>query len=132
MNNGYTLRKIINEICDFFTEYSDIQITQDPIINNRMREVLLENTHVNQLIRKELYLRSINASSDETIDCLGMSYTFDTLCKMMAIGWFNYDRYTKQYSNVEMDDIIEYTIGKILDNNAMINDISNSFEHINL
>jgi hypothetical protein len=114
---------IINEVCDFFTEYSDIQITKDLIINKRMREVLIENPRVNHLLHKEIYYRSRNVSDDTT---------FDELCKIMSIGWFNYDRYTKQYSNMEMDDIIEQAISQIIDNNIQIDNISNTFQNFNL
>ena len=124
---NYVFFNIINEVCDFFTEFSDIPITKDPIINRRMREILFENQHVNQLIYKEIYQSKLGDDDD----------TFDELCKIMSIGWFNYDRHTKQYSNIEMDDIINYTIGRILNKNSQLmngiaNDLNTLVHNLNL
>ena len=113
--------KIVNEICDFFTEYSDIPITKDPILNRRMREVLMENQRVTTLINKEIVRRSIQIEGDYgDIEEDSRDETFDTLCRLLTIGWFNFDRYTKQYSNSEMDDIIDHVINQILDNNSRL------------
>lgn len=110
---------VINYICDFFSEITDIPSCADPIINRRMRELMISNSRICHLIDTavsyilgKMNQDQCNNSFDGTFDHYELEDE-DTitdivieLSVIVSSGWFNYDKYTGQYSNHEIGDLI--------------------------
>ena len=99
---------IINTVCDFFTEVSDNPICSDQIINQRMRELMLQNPKINQGILLILSELVTNMQSNPQYDHYNLEHfeIFPELVVIMSTGWFNYDKYIKQYSEHEIGDLV--------------------------
>ena len=102
---------IVNYMADFFTEMTDIQVCTDPIINKRLRELMIISPTINSLIipiiSETVYqMQSIKHFDQYDLTSLTTFDTISELARVMSHGWFNYDKYIGQYSEQEIGDLI--------------------------
>lgn len=111
---------IINKVCDFFTEISDIPMCTDPVINARMREIMYMNPTVNRGILEILTELVKNMRVNPQFDHYDLEQfdMFSELVTAMSIGWFNYDKYIGQYSEHEIGDLVFMKIQEVISNEA--------------
>ena len=107
---------IINNACNFFTEMTDVPTCRDSIINNRMRELMFQNPDINRKILEILSELVKNMKTTPGYDHYDVEQfdSFSELVTMMTSGWFNYDRYIRQYSEHEIGDMVYAKIQEIV------------------
>lgn len=103
MNTNIIVNETLEEVADIFTNYSDIPFTKDPIINQQMRVIMLQNMQLLELTHHLLYSKP---GENESL-------LFDFI-RMTSNGWFNYDRYTNQFAEHEIDEIITFFISEVI------------------
>lgn len=111
---------IITNVCNFFTEISDIQVCRDSVINNRMRELMFQNPEINRGILELLAELLKNMKTNPGYDHYNLEQfeLFGTLTTIMSLGWFNYDKYIGQYSEHEIGDLICMKVQEAIVNEA--------------
>jgi hypothetical protein len=105
---NFSVLNIVNNVCNFFTEITDIPSCKDPTINNRMRELMIQNPKINIIIMNILteVLKSMKTNPKYDHFDLEVFDSLNELSAEMACGWFNYDKYTRQYSELEIGDLV--------------------------
>lgn len=111
---------VINTVCDFFTEITDVPSCRDAIINNRLRELMFQNPQINQSILHILGELVKNMKTIPNYDHYDLEQfeEFTKLIPIMSSGWFNYDKYTGHYSELEIGDFVYTKIQETISNEA--------------
>ena len=105
---NFSVLNIVNDVSNFFTEITDIPTCKDPIINNRMRELMIQNPKINIIIMTILteVLKSMKTNPKYDHYDLEVFDSLNDLVSEMTFGWFNYDKYIRQYSELEIGDLV--------------------------
>jgi len=106
-----SILNIVNTVCNFFTQLTDIPTCSDPVINMRMRELMVQNPVINIVLSSILSELLTNMKKTRDYDHYNLEKLesferFQELLSVMTSGWFNYDKYIGQYSEHEIGDMV--------------------------
>lgn len=116
---NHSVLNVVNSVANFFSEMTDIPTCTDPIINNRMRELMVQHPRINTIIISLISeiienMKRVQNYDHYDLEKLNSFLDFQELITTMTSGWFNYDKYIGQYSEHEIGDMIYLKIQEII------------------